>query len=213
MAASVEELVVADPPELWTELGFQVEGDSCRLGGVRVRLDPAAGRRLAGWSLAGIASEDLDGLATTAVDASSADAGPVHPNGAYGIDHVVAFTPNLDRTVATLQAAGLDLRRIREEPTPAGSPRQAFFRLGDVVLECAQMPESPDLDPSRNAHLWGLAVLTEDLDATAAYLGDRLGEPRTAIQPGRRIATLRRAAGSTLPLAFMTPQPAPTASG
>jgi hypothetical protein len=37
-------------------------------------------------------------------------------------------------------------------------------------------------------------------------LGDKLGEPRPAVQEGRTIATLRRGeAGSSVPLAFMTP--------
>jgi hypothetical protein len=121
-----------------------------------------------------------------------------------GIDHVVAFSPDLDRTVAVLQAAGLDLRRIREEPTPAGAPRQAFFRLGEVILECVQMPDSPDLDRSRNARLWGLAVRSADMELTAATLGDRLGSARDAVQAGRTIATLRREAGSSVPLAFMS---------
>jgi glyoxalase/bleomycin resistance protein/dioxygenase superfamily protein len=127
------------------------------------------------------------------------------------VDHVVAFSPDLDRTVATLESAGLDLRRIREEPTPAGAPRQAFFRLGEVILECIQLPDSPELDRSRKATFWGLALRTSDMDATAAYLGDKLGEPRAAVQEGRRIATLQREAGSTVPLAFMTLPPVPTA--
>jgi hypothetical protein len=38
-----------------------------------------------------------------------------------------------------------------------------------------------------------------------ASLGDRVGEVRDAIQPGRRIATLRRSAGLSLPVALMTP--------
>src|SRR3954451_24040223 len=29
VAVSIDELVVADPPELWAGLGFRVEGDSC----------------------------------------------------------------------------------------------------------------------------------------------------------------------------------------
>jgi hypothetical protein len=45
------------------------------------------------------------------------------------------------------------------------------------------------------------------MDATAAYLGDKLGERRPAVQEGRMIATLRRDAGSTVPLAFMTVPP------
>jgi hypothetical protein len=40
---------------------------------------------------------------------------------------------------------------------------------------------------------------------TARVLGDRLGEPRPAVQEGRTIATLKRDAGSSVPLAFMTP--------
>jgi hypothetical protein len=209
VAVTVDELVIADPPELWAELGFRVEDDSCQIGTVRVRLDSRAGKRITGWSLRGIEADDLDGLATTASSGHERDTAAPHPNGVVAIDHVVAFSPDLDRTVAKLQQAGLDLRRIREEPTPAGAPRQAFFRLGELILECIQLPDSPELDRSRSARLWGLAVRTADMDATAAYLGDRLGEPRDAVQEGRTIATLRRDAGSTVPLAFMTLPPVP----
>lgn len=204
MAVTVDELVIADPPELWEELGFRVQEDCCQIGTVRVRLDSRAGKRIVSWSLRGIGTAELDGLATSLVDGEPPAAGEPHPNGVTAIDHVVAFSPDLDRTVAALEAGGLDLRRIREEPTPAGGPRQAFFRLGEVILECVQLPDSPELDRSRNATFWGLAVRTGDMDATAAYLGDRLGEPRPAVQEGRTIATLRRDAGSTVPLAFMT---------
>src|SRR5215213_5807472 len=204
MAVTVDELVIADPPELWQELGFRVQDDACDIGGVRVRLDSRAGKRIASWSLRGIETEELDGLATTLSSSDARDGADPHPNAVVAIDHVVAFSPDLDRTVAVLEAAGLDLRRIREEPTPAGAPRQAFFRLGDVILECVQLPDSPELDRSRTSTFWGLAVRTADMDATAAYLGDRLGESRPAVQEGRTIATLRRDAGSTVPLAFMT---------
>jgi hypothetical protein len=205
MPVTIDELVVADAPALWCELGFRVEDSICDVGSVRVRLDPAAGKSVAGWSLRGIETTELDGLAT-AISAREprAPADP-HPNGVTAVDHVVAFCPDLDRTVLVLQEAGLDLRRIREEPTPAGAPRQAFFRLGEVILECIQMPDSPELDRSRNARFWGLAVRTSDIELTARRLGDRLGAPRDAVQPGRMIATLRREAGSSVPLAFMTP--------
>jgi Glyoxalase-like domain len=205
MPVTIDELLVADPPELWSELGFRVEDDVCDVGTVRVRLDPTAGKRVAGWSLRGIETAELDGLATTLSTSELRAAADPHPNGVTAIDHVVAFCPQLDRTVAVLQDAGFDLRRIREEPTPAGAPRQAFFRLGEVILECIQMPDSPDPDRLRNARLWGLAVRTADIELTARRLGDRLGSPRDAVQPGRTIATLRREAGSSVPLAFMTP--------
>lgn len=204
MAVTIDELVVGDSAELWADLGFRVEGDRCDIGGVSVRLDPGAGKRVARWSLRGVASAALDGLPTELSTAAERQPAQPHPNGVDAIDHVVAFSPDLDRTIAALRTAGLDLRRIREEPTPAGAPRQAFFRLAEVILECVQMPDSPDLDRTRNARLWGLALRTHDMGTTAAALGSRLGEPRQAVQEGRMIATLRREAGSSVPIAFMT---------
>lgn len=211
MAVTIDELVIADPPELWVELGFRVEDDCCEIGTVCVQLDSRAGKRVARWSLRGMDAADLDGLATAMSSSAERDAAAPHPNGVVSIDHVVAFSPDLDRTVAKLEAAGLELRRIREEPTPAGAPRQAFFRLGEVILECVQLPDTPALDRSHNAGLWGLALRTGDMDATARYLGGRLGSPRPAVQDGWMIATLQRDAGSTVPMAFMTHAPVPAA--
>jgi hypothetical protein len=163
---------------------------------------------LAAWSLRGIASTELDGLATTPSDRPPPGERSVHPNGITAIDHVVAITPMLERTVAALEAAGLDLRRIREEPTPAGAPRQAFFRLGATILEVVQEPSEAierGGGTDRPAFFWGLAFVAPDLDTTVAGLGDRAGEIRAAVQPGRRIATLRRSAGLSIPIALMTP--------
>ena len=211
MAASIDELQAGDEPGAWAALGFAVEGDVCVVGDVRIRLaGPAAGRGLVGWSLRGFGGAELDGLATSVSDQSPPSAAPAHPNGITAIDHVVAFTPALDRTVAALRAAGLDLRRVREEPTPAGAPRQAFFRLGGAILEVVQQPPEA-IKPGREegpAFFWGLAFVAPDLDATAAALGEHAGEPRDAVQPGRRIATLRRSAGLSVPVALMSPREA-----
>ena len=104
----------------------------------------------------------------------------------------------------------MDLRRVREEPTPGGAPRQAFFRLGELILELVQAPEGSRIaaDPDGPARLWGISFVVSELDATAAVLGELLGSPRDAVQPGRRIATLRREAGLGPAIAFMTPRPA-----
>jgi hypothetical protein len=208
VAGSIDELTVADPPAAWSALGFEVEGDSCVIGDVRLLLaGPDAGRGLVDWSLRGAGSSELDGLPTSQSQREVPAPRPAHPNGVSAIDHVVAITPALERTVAALRAAGLDLRRIREEPTPAGAPRQAFFRLGAVILEVVQEPaeviERKGTD--RPAFFWGLALLAPDLEATVAVLDDRVSEIRDAVQPGRRIATLRRSAGLTVPVALITP--------
>jgi hypothetical protein len=224
---SIEELVLADEPERWTALGFAVERDAVQLGAVRLRLaGENAGRGIVGWSLRGVASTELDGLPTERAGGVTTDGSPAgaaapggdpahvsveHPNGIVAIDHVVAMTPALDRTVQALQAAGLDLRRIREQPTPAGAPRQAFFRLGAEILEVVQEPEhvivarGPD-GAERPARLWGLAFVAPDLDRTVAALGEHAGEAREAVQPGRRIATVRRSAGLAVPVALMSPK-------
>ena len=214
--ATIEQLTIADEPATWAALGFAVEGDVCRVGGVPIRLAGRdAGRGIVGWTLCGVASDALDGLPTQRADGPApADAAPTdtarvaHPNGIARFDHVVAISPVLDRTVAALQAAGLDLRRIREEPTPAGAPRQAFFRLGEVILEVVQAPDDA-LERSGGADgpafFWGLAFVAPDLDATVTSIGaERCSGPRPAVQPGRRIATLRRSAGLAVPVALMT---------
>lgn len=205
---TIDELVVADAPDTWLGLGFVLEGDTCVVGDVRIRLAGAdGGRGLSSWSVRGIDSTELDGLATTRSDREPPTPSQAHPNGIAALDHVVAITPALDRTVAALEAAGLDLRRIREEPTPAGAPRQAFFRLGETLLEVVQEPPEAveRAGSTRPAFFWGLAFLAPDLDATVAGLGDRAGDIRPAVQPGRRISTLGRSAGLSLPVALMTP--------
>lgn len=208
MPPSLDELIVADAPAAWRACGFEVEGEVCAVGETRIRLAADDQRKgLAAWSLRDLESTELDGLATARSDRPPPAERPAHPNGVRALDHVVAISSDLDRTVSALRRAGLDLRRVREEPTPAGAPRQAFFRLGEPILEVVQAPAEAieRTGGDRPAFFWGLAFVAPDLEATAASLGDRVSEVRDAVQPGRRIATLRRAAGLSLPVALITP--------
>ena len=206
--ATIDELVLADVPERWAALGFSLADGVLQLGSVRLAFtDPGTGRGIVSWSLRGIASTELDGLVTRLSERAVPSQAPEHPNGVLGIDHVVAVSPALDRTVSVLSAAGLDLRRVREEPTPAGAPRQAFFRLGEEILEVVAEPEdvvARSGGAERPAHFWGLALRVGDLERTAAGLGEHAGSTREAVQPGRRIATLRRSAGVAIPIALMS---------
>ncbi len=210
MVPTLDELTVADAAAAWRACGFAVDSDVCVVGEVRIRLVPSDDRKgLTEWSLRDLEGTELDGLETLRSDRPPPSERPVHPNGVTALDHVVAISSDLDRTVASLQAAGLDLRRIREEPTPAGAPRQAFFRLGEPILEVVQAPPEAieRTGGDRPAFFWGLAFIAPNLEATVASLGDRVGEARDAVQPGRRIATLRRSAGLSLPVALITPPP------
>jgi hypothetical protein len=208
MPPTLDELTVADRAKVWEDCGFKVKGDSSVIGETRIRLAPADGAKgVTSWSLRELASSDLDGLATSPSDRPPPVEPEVHPNGITALDHVVAISSDLDRTVAALRRAGLDLRRIRDEPTPAGAPRQAFFRLGEPILEVVQAPSEAieRTGGDRPAFFWGLAFVAPEIEATVASLGDRAGEIREAVQPGRRIATLRRSAGLSLPVALITP--------
>jgi hypothetical protein len=76
------------------------------------------------------------------------------------------------------------------------------MRLGELILEVVERPGAA-------VAFWGLVVVVPDLDG----LGPLVGDPKDAVQPGRRIATVRPEAGLTTALAFMTPRPQPAAPG
>lgn len=215
MSPSLARLTVADAQDAWRAAGFEVgDGGRCRLGSVEVVLAPEEGKKgVRSWALREVSVPTdgrLEGLRTSDqrdVDddvCGQAVRVGVHPNGTTSIDHVVVMTPDIERTIAAFEAAGLALRRRREGEAYGSVMLQAFFRLGEVVLEVVGSPEPTGDGPAR---FFGLAVTVADLDATSALLGEHLGAAKEAVQPGRRIATLRSSAGVGTPVAFMSPEP------
>lgn len=196
---TIAELVVGDEPAAWQRLGFAVAGDRVAIGATTVVLDGAGGG-LRAWALRDVPPGDLDGL-TTAVAGPAQESEPgEHPNGATRLDHVVVSTPDLKRTFAALERAGMALRRVREH---SDTLSQGFFRLGEVILEVVGPPQAGGDEPAR---FWGVVAVVPDVDelATAGEPG-LFGSPRAAVQEGRRIVTVGREAGLSLPLAFITP--------
>ena len=62
----------------------------------------------------------------------------------------------------------------------------------------------PDI-PDGPASFWGLVVNVADIDAACERIGEgRVSPPKDAVQPGRRIATVRGEVGLGLPVALMT---------
>ena len=153
-------LTIADAPELWAALGFTVAAGRLVLGGIDVCLG-GEGRGITGWTLRHVSAVSaIDGLPTAVTADPPPPAVPTgHPNGALGIDQVVVTTPDFDRTVAALDAAGMPLRRIKpadasaarsgEAGRPAGgeltggSYRQGFRRLGPAILELVEATPWP----------------------------------------------------------------------
>lgn len=223
-SARIVEVTVADDPSAWAAAGFRVDEDQVRVGSLAVRLTGRVdgARGITGWTLAGVLDRgepDVDGLPTvfaaTAPDDAPSTSGsgepaehPGHPNGTTGLDHVVVFTPDLERTVAAFEALQLSCRRVREAGTDDAPLRQAFFRLGSQILEVVgPTTGSGETVEEAPARWFGLAVDVADLDATATHLGPALGRTKLAMQRGRRIATLRhRDVGVSVSIAFMDDQ-------
>ncbi len=197
----VAALRIGGREETWSALGFEVAADgTAMVGPVRIELlSHAEEGSIASWALDGPnVPERIDGLRTDS--AQRGDAGPPHPNGVVGIDHLVVLTPSLERTTAAFAEIGVDCRRVRDA---GNGVRQGFFLVDDFLVEVVA---GADGKPGDRARFWGLTLVVSDIDVTAELLGDRLGAVKDAIQPGRMIATVRKEATGGLPVALMTPR-------
>jgi hypothetical protein len=221
-----ESITIGGDVEAWRSIGLTVSPEGAiPLFGTSLRIvSPDRGRGVIGWSLSGPrpnipssvpesgthdgkndSPDDatlIDGLHTEWVEA----AGPTyaaHALGASSLDHIVVLTPDLERTSGSIaEATGHELRRVRE----VGSMRQGFHRIGErgeggLIVE---LVERPDIEPGPAA-FWGIVLIVDDLDVACDLIGpDRISAPKDAVQPGRRIATLRSDAGLDIPVALMT---------
>lgn len=227
MSPRLQWLDIGDDPSAWEAAGFAVnQNEWVEIGGVMLRLvGPGDGTRrgIRGWTFFGLdinpladtessRTIEIDGILTTATNAShSPSADLINPNGAVHLDHVVMFSSDLGRSIDALAAAGFEARRTRDIPRSDPPRQQVFLWAGDTIIELVG-PATPDADPHPSS-LWGLAVSVTDLDETATRLGDALGPIKTAVQAGRRIATVRtRDLDISVPIAFMTPHSPGSAS-
>lgn len=179
-------------PAALERLGLDVAGDRAGVGGVTLE---AAGDE-AGEGILGL---DLEGAAgggpLPLVDVEQVEDG-VHPLGATAVDHVVVLAGDVEAAVHDLGATARrsELRDGR---------RYAFVVAGTALLEFVG-PATPDDRPAR---CWGLALTVADLDAAVALLGDACGAPKDAVQPGRRIATVRHdQLGLGVPTVLLSPR-------
>jgi hypothetical protein len=105
------------------------------------------------------------------------------PVGGWTTDHIVLLVPDLESADRVLGAVGARARlRIEVKGRPT-----AFYRVGTVL----EVIESPVRAPS----IFGVALSTEEsLEVVALRWRSRgfdVTDPKPAIQPGRRIATVR----------------------
>ncbi len=217
--ARVEWLTVAGHAETWRAIGLTVADDGLiPLLGTSLRLVPPSGpggsggqgaaevsegerpaSALTGWAFSGIAPTDsVAGFAAEVVEPQPPRFA-AHHLGASQLDHVVIFTNDMDSVSGAIEAAtGCERKRVRE----AGSMRQGFHRIGrgGLIVEVVE-----HADRAGAAEMWGLVMVVDDLDKACELLGtDLVSDPKDAVQPGRRIATIRRSAGLGTAVALMS---------
>ena len=152
------------------------------------------------------------------------------------MDHIVLRTNAMQPTMQSLERQGVSLRRFRDDIYPGIS--QAFYLVstsggGKVIIEMVGPSETKtkretktrrkNMFPSVSAPLlWGITLVSVDLDATKRYLDGRapkaieggrkdggMSTIRAAMQRKRHIATLRnRNFGIAPAVAVMTPSQA-----
>jgi predicted enzyme related to lactoylglutathione lyase len=108
------------------------------------------------------------------------------------IDHIV-ISSNDSGTVAQTFADNLGIEIKRKMIRPGTSAQLAFAKLQEVVLEFAGPPEVKPGEEVK-AKLWGMVLAVPDIDAAVAHLrglGHAVTDPRPAVQPGAKIATVK----------------------
>lgn len=199
------QLHIAGPVAPWERLGLtfgylpdgsgRLDLDNCALIVRPSAVEPslALGLRIDDRDVVGT----IDGVALSACAPDVAQGDPARL-GAFAVDHLVMMTDSLERTSAEVaRVTGQPLKRIREAP---GGVRQGFHRLGPggVIVEIVERADVT------TPALWGFVLTVRDLDAAIAGADGLIGEARDAVQPGRRIATVRSAAGLGVPVALLS---------
>lgn len=199
-------LLVGGETQPWEAVGFRVSSGSAHVADVELRFtggEPG----LKGWIFAHDTHDEstvdgsIDGIPTWFVSAARPSARSlIGDHVVVGLDHVVVNTSEPSRTCAAIESVlGLPVKRIREV---GNGYEQRFHKTENMIIEVVS---GPGITPG-DARLWGLVASVEDLDGLASVLGDGLvSPPKPAVQPGRRIATVRGSAGLGVPFALMSP--------
>ena len=213
MAHPLRRIAIGDDPSAWRAAGFDVLGNELRLGKVVIELVGSAGQRgFHGWAIDGVTTDiehipriqdppeqQTEALAETSSSSSL--------NAIFAIDHVVVTTNDVARTVASFERVGLQERRTTTTSTPMGERRQSFLWAGRVIIEVIG-PVDAELADRNDGHasIWGLALVASNLQVTSQVLDSALSEPRDAVQPGRKIATMRtKELDISVPIVVMSP--------
>ncbi len=168
--------------EKWESLGFsldQFEACDVDIGGIccNVGAPPAWGfdELLADAASLGVPTREKPPAVGSHEDFSG------HANHIRGIDHIVYAVPELDPAIESLTSVLGQAPKRRAFPRGPSGPEMAFFTVGHgCFIEVVASGRPPAL--------WGIAFITDDLDACVAGVreaGGPIGDPKPAVQGGR----------------------------
>ena len=190
-------IALTDDHQRWIDVGFEVQSGTVVIGDLTIALDQRVEQP--GWWFEPALNGSVHGIADVPAVDGTHHRSTSHPNGVVSVDHVVVTSPNLATTTAEFEENGFPLRRTH----PIGSNEQRFFWAGDTIIELVGPAAATDSGP---AQIWGVALVSNDLDESKRHLGKRLSDPRGAVQPGRRIAAIRtKEHGISITIALMSP--------
>jgi hypothetical protein len=165
---------------------------------VDVLFEPGTGGLMSwGWENLPTGVKSICGVPAFAYNKTSP---PVtHPNGALAVDHVVLHSNDAAFVKSEFAKLSIQPRAERNDIYPGIT--QIFFRPGGgTVIEVVINKDFP------KSFLWGMTLVVADIDAAKSLLNDNGSNPKKAIQPGRRILTVRGSnIGINTNMAFMTP--------
>jgi catechol 2,3-dioxygenase-like lactoylglutathione lyase family enzyme len=113
------------------------------------------------------------------------------PHGAgaiAGVDHVVVKTQSAD-AAKTFYGDQLGLRLALEQDVPDWGGVQLFFRASSMSIEVIASDKAPEQD-----ELWGLALKTDDIEATHTRLSEgrvEVSDIRDGRKSGTRVCTAK----------------------
>ncbi len=199
---SIAELHVGDDPSAWKRAGFRINDGRCVVGTTEIVFSDGP-KGIHSWVLRHSLPSQFGSIPTTFTEKPVPERSIAHPNGSVGFHHVVLMVPEFALGKTALTGAGVQV----EDGRIFGSPEKEMLRsapkMGDIELELIG-PKNEDR--SRNWDLWGLVIAVDDIDATSELLGDLLGQVKPAVQPHRRIATLKKEAELGVAIAFLGPK-------
>ncbi len=206
-APVLDRLDLPGTADAWQRCGFAIERQGFVAGAIAIRVGEREDAEAAwGFSTPSGGTDELCGIAFAdqAIRRATSDHPHPHQNGVVAVDHVVVASDRPAATRADFEAAGFEPRRPATRGSGENERSEVFFWSGSTLIELVgPVPEAGDGLP--RATIWGVTFVVNDIAALSRLEGSPVGDPRSAVQPGRQIAVARANLRLGLGVAFITP--------